>query len=657
MPQQGDMWFRIMFDHRKAVAGMKLTGRELQELRVLAGDLAGGLGKLVPEFDKLTRLARVDGDHMKVVAGSFAKVALQTKENTAAAAAFIKQLRQEVVLLKRKQAAGEKLTEQQKTMLTQNERIAKQFETALEKGTAGIKKQTTAMSAMQKQLVAIGKNIGFISAAYRAYGFAIDSVTAAMEQQRSQKAFEVFTGSEAIAKQLISDVRAFAGRTPLTFAASQQSVRTLLQYGVTTSKVTTVLEQLGDVSGGSTEQLQRLSLAFGQITANGRLQGQELRQLIEAGFNPLSVIAEKTGKSMFQLKTEMAAGAVSADMIADALQSATSEGGRFNNMLDQIGKTPFGQIQILRGEIQKLQADMGAAPAFIGGGTAEAISNILRNTRATLKVIAMAGEDAVFYADLLAKSFENSNLILKPLGFALRSMAMAEQSFHDTRVQAEEQERDARKEALQDRAVEQIQALKIGRIYAKYGQEQVEHVRLLMDLRKEGLEEEAQSLELAKQEADEQERRLNAIKEASKEAKNAERAAKARRDAIVRQHEDPAVGLERQLSDLFRMERMGMFADAPGVVTAEKERLTKDFIEAKVNQIVESQKEAAQVATKGSKEEFQIMRDIAMKNADSADSREEKRHKARMEAQEALKNAVEALPEEISSLLPQAVAG
>lgn len=834
MPQQGDMWFRIMFDHRQAVAGMKLTSRELQEMRLLSADLAGkGLSKLVPQFDKLTRLARVDGDQMKIVAASYGQLALQSREALVASRRFAQHLIIEADVLRKRAAAGEKLTVGEQQRLTQNERISFAFqegidearsarakelldvrkrkneERELRKGkeffdyvqrhktaadkkylanvkynsqviediarkeakekteahrkyivdvkhaskimeeqrqqqlrqgqaffarvqkhrTDAINKEKIAirernqaerenfqarqaglalvrrgvsaqrrnvqqqrelrdafragsitakeyaasirrlrrelvqlrnptvenvsqLDAMRSQLFAIAKNIGFITAAYRAYGFAISSVTAAMEQQRSQKAFEVFTGSQAIAKQLISDVRAFAGRTPLTFAASQQSVRTLLQYGVATSKVTTVLEQLGDVSGGSTEQLQRLSLAFGQITANGRLQGQELRQLIEAGFNPLSVIAEQTGKSMFQLKTEMAAGAVSADMIADALQSATSEGGRFNNMLDQIGKTPFGQIQILRGEIQKLQADMGATPAFIGGRTADVISRILQSARAQLKVIAMAGEDATFYADLLTRSFENTNPILKGLAFALRSMAAAEQSFYDTRVEAEERERDARKEALQDQAVEEIQALKIGRIYAKFGREEVERVRLLIQLRRNGLEEEAKALELAAQQADEQERRLNAIKEASKEAQNAERAAKARRDALVRQHEDPVVGLERELTDLFRMEKMGMFADAPGVVRAERERLTKEFIDAKVKELGDSQREAADVATKGSKEEFNIMRDIAMKNADTADKREEIRHKARLDALEAVKTALDNLPADLSEFFP-----
>jgi len=858
MAQQGDMWFRLMLDHRQFVAGMSLTQREMQEVRVIAGDLAGGVGKLVPVFDKLTRLARIDGEQMNALSASYGQVALGSRAALVAARRHAQQLDFETDVLRERIAAGEKLSVAEKQRLTQNERISLAFQegidnarrarakqlleirkvrnaerdarqqkeaadraekkalkdksaadkkyladvkqnsqvmedvrksqlkkgqaffdhiqlrkanadkkyladvkqnsrimedvrkTQLQKGqaffdkvnqhkaaankkyladvkynsqvmedvrkgqlqkgqaffdrviqhktraekkylatvkynsqimedqrkiqlqkgkaffdrvqrhraeaikreTVAIREQTTAAGALQNQLLAIGRNIGFVTTAYRAYHFAISSVTAAMEQQRSLKAFEVFTGSSATAKRLLSDVRDVSGRTPLTFEATQQSMRTLLQYGVHASKVTDTLERLGDVSGGSTEQLQRLALAFGQITANGRLQGQELRQLIEAGFNPLQVISEQTGQSMFQLKLQMAGGAISAEMIADALRQATSEGGRFNDMLDQIGETPFGQVQILRGEIEKLKADMGSTPAFIGGGTADAISRILQSARMQLKVLAMAGEDAVFWADGLAKSFENSNPILKGLAYALRSMAMAEQSLYDTRVEREEQLRNARKEALQDQAVEEIQSIKMGRIYAKYGRDQVEHVRLLTQLRREGLEKEAQSLELAKKEADEQERRLAAIKEASQEARSAERAAKSRRDAIVRRHEDPQVTLQRQLGDLFNMERMGMFAGAPGVATAEKERLTQEFIDAKVNEIVESQKEAAQVATKGSSEEFNIMRDISMKNADSAEKREEVRHKARLQAMESVKAALDALPADLAEFFP-----
>ena len=75
-----------------------------------------------------------------------------------------------------------------------------------------------------------------------------------------------------------------------------------------------MLRAIGDISMGDTQKLQSLTLAFAQMSSTGKLMGQDLLQMINAGFNPLSVISEKTGKSIGVLKDEMSKGAISAKM-------------------------------------------------------------------------------------------------------------------------------------------------------------------------------------------------------------------------------------------------------------------------------------------------------------------------------------------------------
>ena len=367
MAQQGDMWFRIMLETRDFVSGTKLTKGELREVRKLAGELGGELGRLVPTFDKLTRLAREDGDQMQVVAASFAKTAAQTRESTEAARQYIAQLRKEVVLLREKKDAGKKLTAAEEVRLSQNKRIARQFETALTKEIAlgnrrveSIRRQTTAMSAMQKQLLAIGKQLAIYTAIYKTMMAIRRSVDLAMEIESSQKQFEVFLNSASDAEFVMDRIRRLAATTPLTIGVSTQSARTLMQYGVTAGEVTGRLRQLGDVAGADTERMQRLSLAFGQITAAGRLQGQELRQLVEGGFNPLAELSRVTGESMLDLKIRMADGAVSAGEIGKALDYATSEGGRFNNMMATLASdTMQGRLQLIKGGLEEIAIEAG----------------------------------------------------------------------------------------------------------------------------------------------------------------------------------------------------------------------------------------------------------------------------------------------------------
>ena len=71
--------------------------------------------------------------------------------------------------------------------------------------------------------------------------------------------------------------------------------------------------------------------------------------MINAGFSPLAVMADKTGKSIGELKEEMSKGAISADMVKQAFIDATSEGGQFFGMLSGQGDTVKGALAQLSG--------------------------------------------------------------------------------------------------------------------------------------------------------------------------------------------------------------------------------------------------------------------------------------------------------------------
>lgn len=90
---------------------------------------------------------------------------------------------------------------------------------------------------------------------------------------------------------------------------------------------------------GNADRFQHLALAFAQVSAAGKLTGQDLLQMVNAGFNPLQEISKKTGKSISELKDDMADGAISVKMVEDAMKGATSEGGRFFGGMEKASKT------------------------------------------------------------------------------------------------------------------------------------------------------------------------------------------------------------------------------------------------------------------------------------------------------------------------------
>lgn len=95
---------------------------------------------------------------------------------------------------------------------------------------------------------------------------------------------------------------------------------------------------------GDKGKLDSLTLAFSQMSATGQLMGQDLNQMINAGFNPLLQMSKDTGKSVGVLKDEMGKGKISADMVAQAFQNATKEGGQFYGMSERMSQTLGGQL-------------------------------------------------------------------------------------------------------------------------------------------------------------------------------------------------------------------------------------------------------------------------------------------------------------------------
>lgn len=171
--------------------------------------------------------------------------------------------------------------------------------------------------------------------------------------------FEVLLGSLDKAKKLIGDIQKLGASTPLELMDLQKNTKTLLAFGVAGEEVVDILRMLGDVSGGDAERLSQLTLAYSQMQSTGRLMGQDLLQMINAGFNPLKVISDETGKSIGQLKKEMEGGAITSDMVTNAFKRATSEGGQFYNMMQKQSQTYEGMKSNLEDAITMMNQAVG----------------------------------------------------------------------------------------------------------------------------------------------------------------------------------------------------------------------------------------------------------------------------------------------------------
>lgn len=195
---------------------------------------------------------------------------------------------------------------------------------------------------------------------------AISSIGAQAEQ--TSVAFKTLVGNETAAAKMLGDIYNFAAKTPFEPLDLENNAKMMLGFGVSTQKVVPYLKQLGDIAMGDKEKLGGLSLVFGQVASAGKMQGQDLMQFINAGFNPLKELQKMTGKTYAELQDMMSKGRIGFDAVAAAIAHATSEGGAFNGMSDKLSQTVSGKFSTMMGNIRQAAIGMFDAikPVVLG---------------------------------------------------------------------------------------------------------------------------------------------------------------------------------------------------------------------------------------------------------------------------------------------------
>lgn len=245
----------------------------------------------------------------------------------------------------------------------------------------------TKANLLDESLKRVGMTIGGVFTAQKAVEFVKTMIDVRQEVENLIISFETLLGSKDKATQFFSELSEYAVNTPLMLNDLAGGAQTMLAFNIEAEKVIPTLKQIGDISMGDRDRFNSLVLAFSQMSTTGKLMGQDLLQMINAGFNPLATISEKTGKSIGQLKDEMSAGAISSEMVAQAFADATAEGGKFHGMLDKQSKGLKGQISNLEGAIDNMFNAMGEKSEGILTGSVEVASELVKNYEAVGKAL------------------------------------------------------------------------------------------------------------------------------------------------------------------------------------------------------------------------------------------------------------------------------
>lgn len=361
-----------------------VTGRIAQTSATIETDFRQKIYAATQNVDKFTE------EIMKQKSMVFNQASALRKLKTAYAS-FDKNSYQGSVLKKRIQDVTAVLYEDKKNLfyLTQEQAKARLSVTKLRDEYALLRKEGGGTADMMNMLTSKVKQMGTVvlgGMGLKELASRIISVRSEFESMETSLKV-LLGGNQKRLNEIMGQIKEYALASPLNTKDMVGAVQMMTSFGIEAEKSIDYLKAIGDISMGDTGKFNSLALAFSQMSSAGKLMGQDLMQMVNAGFNPLEEIARKTGKSIGELKEEMSKGAISSKMVQDAFISATSAGGKFFGMSQEGAKTLNGQISMLQESFDMMFNEIGQKGEGVIMGTVKAGTYLVEHYEQVGKIL------------------------------------------------------------------------------------------------------------------------------------------------------------------------------------------------------------------------------------------------------------------------------
>lgn len=229
----------------------------------------------------------------------------------------------------------------------------------LKNTTNELKKQKAGVSGVSDEMKKMKTLITGFIAAYggkKLWDLLIGS-NAEMEQYTTS--LEVMLGSASKASAMIEKMREFAAKTPLTLENVISGGSLLMSYGVDESNLIDTMTKLGDLASGNAEKMDRITLAYGQMLAKGKVTGEELMQMTEAGVPLQTALAESIGVTGEEFSKMVSKGEVGIDDLNKAITGLTTGNGKFAGMMEKQSQTMQGMLSTLQDNVSEFFRKIG----------------------------------------------------------------------------------------------------------------------------------------------------------------------------------------------------------------------------------------------------------------------------------------------------------
>lgn len=205
-----------------------------------------------------------------------------------------------------------------------------------------------------------------------AEGFISSGIEYNAQIEKYTTGFTNMLGSAEAAQQVMSQIQEDAAKTPFDVESLTKANQYLISAGENASYARNTIMALGDAvsaTGGGNDELNRMAQNLQQIANTGKATAADIKQFAYAGIDVYGILADYTGKSTAEVQKMT----ISYDLLTQALQAASEEGGRYYNSMDTQSQTMNGRVSTLKDNVSQLT---GLLTGDLSGGIGVVIGNL-----------------------------------------------------------------------------------------------------------------------------------------------------------------------------------------------------------------------------------------------------------------------------------------
>jgi len=233
-----------------------------------------------------------------------------------------------------------------------------------------------AFEGLGKTMVSVAGGLGLQMGLQAIIGGLKNAVVGSFELaaalEHTKVGFTTMLGSGEAAQGMLDELRDFAASTPFQFTDLTTAASRMIAMGTAAEDVIPTLTAVGDAAAGlglGKAGVDRITLALGQMSAKGKIGGDDLRQLAEAGVPALRYLADAAGVTTAEMSKMIEKGIIPAEEGVKVLVQSMS--GDFGGLMAEQAKTATGALSNLEDATATLGTQIGdiMVPSVTAGAT------------------------------------------------------------------------------------------------------------------------------------------------------------------------------------------------------------------------------------------------------------------------------------------------